>query len=96
MNKFLLVLVVLLIGCKEEKTFADNVVLSFPKGEKLTFQQFNEGIGESGTGIIYIGKENTNIKVNYFQSMIPIPPPPLKYKLASVDIGKQKNNVILF
>ena len=90
MKRSLLILTVLFIGCKEEKTFADDIVLSFPKDEKLTFQQFNEGIGESGTGIIYIGKDTSKINVQYFQSMIPPPPPPPGYELGSVDIGKQK------
>lgn len=90
MKQFLLILTVLLIGCKKEKTFADDIVLSFPKDEKMTFQQFNEGIGESGTGIIYIGKDTNNIEVKYFQSMIPAPPPPPGYELDSFDIGKQK------
>ncbi|MCY0969002.1 hypothetical protein [Chryseobacterium wangxinyae] len=90
MKQYLLILTVLLIGCKKEKSFADDIVLSFPKDEKLTFQQFNEGIGENGTGIIYIGKDTTNIEVKYFQSMIPAPPPPPGYELDSFDIGKQK------
>ena len=85
----LFLLSMILIGCKK-KTFADDIVLSFPKNEKLIFQQFNEGIGESGTGIIYIGKEKTNIDVKYFQSMIPAPPPPPDYKLDSSNIKKQK------
>lgn len=90
MKQFLLILTVLLIGCKKEKTFADYIVLSFPKDEKMTFQQFNEGIGESGTGIVYIGKDNANIEVTYFQSMIPAPPPPPGYKIDSVNIRNQK------
>lgn len=90
MKRFLLILIVLLTACKEEKSFADDIVLSFPKDEKLTFQQFNEGIGESGTGIIYIGKDTANIEVKYFQSMIPAVPPPPGYELDSFDIGKQK------
>lgn len=90
MKKFLLILIVLLASCKEEKSLADDIVLSFPKGEKLTFQEFNEGIGESGTGIIYIGKDTTDIEVKYFQSMIPAPPPPPGYELDSFYIGEQK------
>lgn len=90
MKRYFLILIVLLIGCKEEKSFADDIVLSFPKGEKLAFQEFNEGIGESGTGIVYIGKDTANIEVKYFQSMIPAPPPPSGYELDSFDIRKQK------
>jgi len=90
MKQYLLILTVLIICCKDEKSFADDIVLSFPKDEKLTFQEFNEGIGESGTGIIYIGKDTSKIDVKYFQSMIPDPPPPPGYELDSFDIGKQK------
>jgi hypothetical protein len=89
MNKFLLILIVFLISCKEEKSFADDIVLNFPKEKKLSFQKFNEGIGESGTGIIYIGKDTTKIDVKYFQSMIPALPPP-DYKLNSFDDKRQK------
>ena len=80
----------LLIGCKEEKTFADDIVLNFPKEDKLTFQKFNEGIGESGTGVIYIGKEIKKIDVKYLTSMIPAPPSPPGYKLDSINIRNQK------
>lgn len=90
MNKFLLILIVFLISCKDEKTFADDIVLNFPKDEKLTFQKFNEGIGESGSGIIYIGKETPRINVKYFRSMIPAPPPPSGYKIDSFSIIQQK------
>ena len=85
----IILFLLLLIGCKEEITFADNIVLSFLKDEKLTFQNFNEGIGESGTGIIYIGKDTTKIDVKYFDSMIPAPPPP-DYKIDSISIRNQK------
>jgi hypothetical protein len=90
MNKFLLILIVFLISCKEEKSFADDIVLNFPKEEKLSFQKLNEGIGESGTGIIYIGKDTTKIDVKYFQSMIPALPPPPDYNLNSFDDKRQK------
>lgn len=91
MKSFSFVLIlVFLLGCKEEKTFADDIVLSFPKDEKMTFQQFNEGIGERGTGIIYIGKDTSTIDVKYFDSMIPAPPPPPGYKLDSINIRNQK------
>lgn len=90
MKKFLYIFFVLFTACKEEKTFADDIVLNFAKDEKLTFQEFNEGIGESGTGIIYIGKDTTNIKVKYFESTIPAPPPPPRYKVDSFDIENQK------
>lgn len=96
MNKFLLILIVFLISCKEEKSFADDIVLNFPKDEKLTFQKFNDGIGESGSGIIYIGKDTAKIDVKYFKSMISAPPPPSGYKLDSFGISQQKINSSYF
>jgi len=33
-----------LIGYKKEKSFADDIVLTFPKDEKLTFQEFNDDL----------------------------------------------------
>jgi hypothetical protein len=71
MNKSLLVLVVLLIGCKEEKTFADDIVLDFPKDEKLTFQEFNNDLTHRGTPLIYIGEIRPQIAVKYYKYIIP-------------------------
>jgi len=90
MNKFLLVLALILMNCEKEKTFADDIVLNFPKDEKLTFQKFNEGLDESGSGIIYIGKQTTRIDLKYYKSMIPAPPPPPGYKIDSTNIRNQK------
>lgn len=71
MNKFLLVLIVLLISCKKEKTFADDIVLSFPKDEKVTFQEFNEDLTHQGTSLIYIGEIRPQIAVKYYKYIIP-------------------------
>ncbi|VXC42552.1 MULTISPECIES: hypothetical protein [Chryseobacterium] len=90
MNKFLLILIVFLISCKEEKSFADDIVLSFPKDEKLTFQKFNEGIGESGSGIIYIGKDTTKIDVKYSKSMIAPPEPNPNYIISANELQREK------
>lgn len=90
MNKFLLILIIFLISCKEEKTFADDIVLSFPKDEKLTFQQFNEGIGESGSGIIYIGEGTKRIDVKYYKSLTPPPPPNPNYKITRQNLKLEK------
>lgn len=65
-----------LISCKKESSFADSIILHHEKNEKLTFQKFNEGIGEGETGLIYVGKDTSNVKVKYYNSMIPAPPPP--------------------
>ena len=77
-----------LIGCKEEKTFADDIVLSFPKNEQLTFQEFNEATEEFEKSIMYVGKDTSIINVKYFR----IPPLPLasNYKLDSSYIKKQE------
>lgn len=90
MNKFLLILIIFITSCKEEKTFADDIVLSFPKESEMKIQEFNEGIGERGSGIIYIGKEIKKINVKYFDSMIPAPPPPSGYKIDSINLRNQK------
>ncbi|MEG1590257.1 MAG: hypothetical protein RR391_05215 [Chryseobacterium sp.] len=90
MNKFLLILIVFLISCKEEKSFADDIVLNFPKNEKLTFQKFNEGIGESGSGIIYIGKDTTKIDVKYNKSMIAPPEPNPNYIIRTEELQRVK------
>lgn len=63
------------IGCKEEKSFADDIVLSFPKEEKLTIQKFNEGLEEYSSSIIYIGKVKDTIPIKYYPSFYLAPPP---------------------
>jgi len=71
MNKFLLILIVFLISCKEEKSFADDIVLNFPKDEKLTFQEFNNDLTHRGTSLIYIGEIRPQIAVKYYKYIIP-------------------------
>ncbi|PQA91264.1 hypothetical protein SAMN05421796_101156 [Chryseobacterium piscicola] len=90
MKGFLLILTILLIGCKKEKTFADNLVLSFPKGEKLSFQNFNYDMNEMGTSLIYIGKENRNIDVKYYKYILPPPPPPPKSNENAAEYSKAR------
>ncbi len=53
---YLLFVSIFIISC-QEKTFADDITLVYSKNTKMKIQEFNEGIGESGTGIIYIGQE---------------------------------------
>ena len=62
----------------QEKTFADDIVLKFPKDEKLAIQKFNEDGNEMGTNLIYFGKIYSTIDVKYFENLIPEPPPPPK------------------
>lgn len=70
------ILLLFLICCEKKISFPDDIILNFPKNEKLTFEKFNEGVGESGTGLIYIGKDTSSIDGKYFQAMIPLPPLP--------------------
>lgn len=72
---FVLILV-FLIGCKEEKTFADDIILNFPKGTKMKTQEFNEDGNEGGENLIYIGKIKSNIEVKYYENLLSPPPPP--------------------
>lgn len=79
MKSFYFVLILLfLIGCKEEKTFADDIVLSFPKDTKVKTQEFNEDSNEGGENLLYIGKVKSNIEVKYYKNIISEPPPPPK------------------
>jgi hypothetical protein len=69
-----LILLLILFSCKE-KTFADDIVLNFPKNEKLTTQKFNEDGNEMGTNLIYFGKIDSVNIVKYYLDMFPEPPP---------------------
>lgn len=71
MKQFLLILIVLLTACKEEKNLAEDIVLDFPKGEKLTFQEFNDDLTHRGTSLIYTGKIRPQIAVKYYKYIIP-------------------------
>ena len=64
------------IGCVKEKSFADDIVLSFPKNTEMKTQEFNEDGNEFGENLFYIGKIAKNIEVKYYESIIPEPPPP--------------------
>lgn len=76
MNKFLLILIVLLISCKEEKSFADDIVLSFPKGEKMRIEKFNTDSFDFGSNLVYKGFSKDTIQIKYYQDInwIPVPP----------------------
>lgn len=75
-RRYFFILIGLLIGCKEEKTFADDIVLTFPKDEKLTTQQFNEDGNEAGTNLFYKGSDSGKVEIKYFKNIMPEPPPP--------------------
>lgn len=82
MKTFYFVLIlVFIIGCKEGKTFADDIVLSFPKETEMKFQKFNEGLEEYSSSIIYIGKVKDTIPVKYYPSIYLAPTPLPGFKL---------------
>lgn len=74
----LLLFILIIVSCKE-KTFADDIILDFPKGEKLTFQEFNNDLTEIGTSIIYIGESNPQIAIKYYKYILPPRLPPSKF-----------------
>ncbi|WEK68811.1 MAG: hypothetical protein P0Y62_13255 [Candidatus Chryseobacterium colombiense] len=78
--KYLLYIVIasLLISCKKDKSFADDIVLDFPKDEKLKFQEFNEDLTHLGTSLIYIGESRPRIDVKYYKYILPPPLLPAK------------------
>ncbi len=57
------------MSCKEEKTFADDLVLNFPKDTKMKTQEFNEDSNEGGENLIYIGKIKSKIDVKYYENL---------------------------
>jgi len=92
MKQFLLILTVLLIGCKEEKSFADDIVLSFPKETEMKVQEFNEDLDELGLNLIYKGNENPKIDVKYYKDIIPSPEPIQKLNESNQDYDKRIKN----
>ena len=78
MKTFYLLFVSLFIISCQEKTFADDITLVYPKNTKMKIQEFNEDLDEFGTEIIYFGKHNKKIDVKYYESILPPPPPPMK------------------
>ena len=65
---FVLILV-FLINCKEEKTFADDVVLTFPKDTKMTIQEFNTDSLDFGSNVIYNGILKDSIQIKYYKDI---------------------------
>ncbi|MFC4165066.1 hypothetical protein ACFOWU_15465 [Epilithonimonas zeae] len=64
------------MSCAKEKTFADDIVLTFPKDTKMKTQEFNEDSNEGGENLIYNGKIKSNIDVKYYENLLSPPPPP--------------------
>lgn len=79
-----------LLSCKEKTSFADQIELTYPKSDTLTFQKFDEGIGESGTSILYIGTEQKSIPVRYYHTTIEPPPPLPDYKFSKEELELNK------
>ena len=84
----LLFVSLLIISC-QEKTFADDITLVYPKNTKMKIQEFNEDLDEMGSEIIYIGNRKNNIDVKYYIGIIP-PPPKIKKKGESENDYKKR------
>jgi hypothetical protein len=85
---FSILLISLLIGCKKEKSFADDIILAYPKDTQMKMQEFNEDLDESGGNLLYIGYEQKKIDVKYYEYTIP--PPPVIQKLNENDVDYEK------
>ncbi len=72
---YFLLISFLLMSCSKEKTFADDIVLTFPKDPKMKTQEFNEDMDEFGANLFYIGKIRQDIDVKYFKGFIISPEP---------------------
>lgn len=73
---YFLLISFLLMSCSKEKTFADDIVLTFPKDTKMKTQEFNEDSNEGGENLLYIGKIKSKIDVEYYENLLSPPPPP--------------------
>jgi len=92
MKTFSFVLILtFLINCKKEKTFADDIVLSFPKDTKMKIQEFNEDMDEFGANLFYIGKVSQNIDVKYFKGFGLSPEPIQRLNESDEDYEKRIN-----
>ena len=78
MKTFYLLFVSLFIISCQEKTFADDITLVYPKKTKMKIQEFNEDGNLGGSNLIYVGKIIPKIDVSYYKSLIPIIPEPPK------------------
>jgi len=75
---FYILISLVLLSCNKEKSFADDIVLNFPKDENLSFQKFNEDGSQMGTSLLYIGKDTSVVDVKYYRNILPLVLPPPK------------------
>lgn len=90
---FYIVITSLLIICKKDTSFADNIVLDFPKDEKLIFQEFNDDLTHLGTSLIYIGENRPRIDVKYYKYILPpsILPPKINENAEEYSKARKKS-----
>lgn len=79
MKAFVVLFFLAIIVSCDKKNFADDITLTFPESYNMTFQAFNEGVGEMGTSIIYVGHQKDSILIKYYESNGDEPPPPPNY-----------------
>ena len=68
----LLFFILIIVSCKE-KTFADDIVLTTDSKIEMKFQEFNEGVDENTSPLIYVGKIKDTIPLKYY-FLYPKPP----------------------
>ena len=90
MKTFYLLFISLFIISCQEKTFADDITLVYPKNTQMKIQEFNEDGNLGGDNLIYVGKIIPKIDVKYYESILPPPPPPRKFN----KIDKSFNEII--
>ena len=90
MKTFYLLFISLFIISCQEKTFADDITLVYPKNTQMKIQEFNEDGNLGGDNLIYVGKIIPKIDVEYYESILPPPPPPRKFN----KIDKSFNEII--
>lgn len=64
---------ILILCCCKEKTFADDIVLFNNSDIKMKFQNFNEGLDENSSSLIFVGKHADTIPLKYY-TLYPKPP----------------------
>ena len=94
MKTFYLLFISLFIISCQEKTFADDITLVYPKNTQMKIQEFNEDGNLGGDNLIYVGKIIPKIDVIYYKSLIPIIPEPPKMNENDKDYQKRINKIV--